>query len=134
LLFPLENPNNTNIRYQRIAIKTKSKKTINNCKGYVLKAELTSAKATSTYNDKQYPLFGVNFIQLLPIPVRTKSTYTLNASSFIYYSQSGSNPRYYNSAIKLQSLNSSQGFEPINNSYIKLRRGFDLESGATAIN
>ena len=86
----------------RVAIKTKTNKTIHQCKGYVLQATHASSRSTSTYNDKEYTLYGVNFTQLFPIIVRTNTRYSMDASGFIYYSESGGNPRYLNDIILLR--------------------------------
>lgn len=90
--------------YTRIAIRTADEKGkgINDCKGYVLQATYASSRATSTYNDKQYTLYGVNFTQLFPIIVRTDTRYSMDASGFIYYSESGGSPRYLNDIILLR--------------------------------
>lgn len=92
----------------RIAIKAKSSKTINDCKGYVLQISYTPPQniiVTSTYKDKEYPLYGVTFTQLFPIVVRSHANYIMNASGFIYYSESGGNPRYFNDNIYVKKDN-----------------------------
>lgn len=103
----------------RIAVKAKNNKTINDCKGYVLQISYTPPQnivVTSTYKDKEYPLYGVTFVQLFPIIVRSSINYTMNASGFIYYSESGGSPRYLNDAILLYDNNTAI------NKQIKLRK------------
>ena len=96
-LLAMENDNKV-----RFAIKTRNGITIEQCKGYVLKASHASDYTVSTYNDKQYPLYGINFIQLLPITVRADDKYEMTVSNYIYYSDFGAQPRYYNSALELR--------------------------------
>lgn len=87
----------------RIALKTEDSDINQYQGGLVLKATLTSGTISATYGEKSYNLQGINFTQILPIPIRSgEEKYTVEGVDFITYNDNGGSPSYYKDALVLE--------------------------------
>ena len=71
---------------------------------YIILSAAVKQSATSTYNDNEYDVGPVNFVQMLPLHIRKEDSYSINGADFITYDDNGANPQCFNDEYKLDNF------------------------------
>ena len=90
-----------------VAVRTNADIDISNYRYIILSAAVRQG-ATSTYNDNEYDLGPVNFVQMLPLHVRTNDKYVMEGADYITYDDKGTNPQSYSDEYNVTNLEGEQ--------------------------
>lgn len=90
----------TEYYYTDIAIRAKNNVVLENLRYIILSASVRSM-ATSGFNDNDYEVGPVNFIQMMPLHIRKDEAYSLNGADYITYDDKGALPQSYSDEYDL---------------------------------